>query len=81
VHEAFLQSGLSNFLEAIPLVAILVVALFRLDEIIACPKRVKAIKRPFCVCDENGRLLLPDPDGRSWGAAPKARYGTPPVPR
>jgi hypothetical protein len=47
--------------------------LFRLDEIIATSKRAKAVKRRVCGRDENGRLLLSDPDGRPWGSSPKAR--------
>ena len=73
VHDAFLQSGWLNFLVAVPFVGVLLVALFRLDEIIATPKRAKAIRRRICGRDLNGHLLLTDPDGRSWDASPKAR--------
>jgi hypothetical protein len=73
VHDVILQSGLENFLVAVPFLGLLMVALFRLDEIIATPKRVKAVKRRVCGRDENGHLLLSDPDGRPWDAPPKAR--------
>jgi hypothetical protein len=44
-----------------------------LDEIIVSPKRPRAVKRPASGCDENGHLLLSDPDGRPWGASSKTR--------
>jgi hypothetical protein len=71
MHDAVLQSGLANFLVAVPFVGLLMAALFRLDEIIATPKRARAVKRRVCGRDENGRLLLSDPDGRPWDAPPK----------
>ncbi len=73
MQDVILQSGLESFLVAIPFLGLLMVALFRLDEIIATPKRAKAVKRRVCGRDENGRLLLSDPDGRPWGASSKAR--------
>lgn len=73
VQETILQSGWENFLVAVPFVGLLLVALFRLDGIIASPKRARAGKRPFSCCDENGHLLLFDPDGRPWGASSKTR--------
>jgi len=54
-------------------VGILLVGLFRLDEIIASPQRKRAVKRPACGCDEDGHLLLSDPDGRPWSASNKTR--------
>ena len=73
MQDTILQSGWGNFLVAVPFVGILLVGLFRLDEIIAAPKRDRAVKRPACGCDENGRLLLSDPDGRPWSVSSKAR--------
>jgi hypothetical protein len=66
VQDIILQSGWGNLLVAVPFVGILLVGLFRLDEIIAASKRAKPVNRPACGCDENGRLLLSDPDGRPW---------------
>ncbi len=73
VHDAVLQSGLLNFLAGVPFVGVLMMALFRLDEIIAAPKRAGAVKRRICGRDENGHLFLSDPDGRSW--KPRQRPG------
>lgn len=71
--DPILQSGWETFLLAIPLVGLLLVTLFRLDEMIASPKRGKAVPRPACGCDENGRVLLSDPDGRPWPVPGKSR--------
>lgn len=73
MQDTVLQSGWETLLVAIPFVGILLVGLFRLDELIASPKRRKAAKRPASGCDRNGRLLLSDPDGRPWGASPKPK--------
>jgi hypothetical protein len=71
VQDAILQSGWENLLVAIPFVGLLLVGFFRLDEIIASPNRDRAARRPFCGCDEDGYLLLSDPDGRPWSASSK----------
>jgi hypothetical protein len=74
VQETILQSGWGTFLVAVPFVGILLAGLFRLDEIIATPKRARAGKRlPFTGCDENGHLVLSDPDGRASNASRKTR--------
>jgi hypothetical protein len=73
VEDVVLQSGWANLLVAVLFVGILLVGFFRLDEIIASPRRTRAVKRPFSGCDENGDLLLSDPDGRPWGASRKTR--------
>jgi hypothetical protein len=74
VQDIILQSGWENFLVAVPFVGILLVGLFRLDEIIASPERARPGKRlPFSGCDEGGHLVLSDPDGRPSGASSKTR--------
>ena len=73
MQDTVLQSGWQTFLVAIPSVGILLVGLFRLDELIASPKRRRAVKRPASGRDRNGRLLLSDPDGRPWGGAHKLK--------
>jgi hypothetical protein len=73
VQDAVLKSGWENLLVAAPFVGMLLLGLFRLDEIIASPRRARAVKRPASCRDENGRLLLSDPDGRPWGASRKTR--------
>ena len=73
MQNVILQSGLESILVAVPFLGILLVGLFRLDEIIAAPKRARAVRRPVTGCDKHGHLLLTDPDGRSWGDSPKAK--------
>ena len=69
MQDTILQSGWGNFLVAVPFVGLLLAGLFRLDEIIASPKRDRAVKRPASGCDQNGRLLLSDPDGRPFNVS------------
>ena len=71
MQDVILQSGWGNFLVAVPFVGILLMSLFRLDELIASPKRSRAVKRPASGCDEKGNLILSDPDGRPWGPRSK----------
>ena len=71
MQDAILQSGWENFLVAVSFVGLVVVAFFRLDEIIASPKRDGTVKRCFCGSDGDGHLVLSDPDGRPWSASTK----------
>ena len=73
MQGAILQPELETLLVAVPVVGIMLAVVFRLDAIIASPKRARAVKRPASGCDEKGSLLLSDPDGRPWGAARKSR--------
>lgn len=69
MQDTVLQSGWEILLVAVPSVGMLLVGLFRLDELIASPRRRRAVKRPASGCDQDGHLLLSDPDGRPWGDA------------
>jgi hypothetical protein len=73
VQDAILQSGWGNFLIAVLFAGILLMCLFRLDGIIASPRRGRAVNRPASGCDEDGRFLLSDPDGRPWSISSKTR--------
>jgi len=69
LQDIALQSGWETFLLAAPFVGMVLVGVFRLDEIATAPKR-KGDRRPrFASNDENGRLLLSDPDGRPWAGS------------
>lgn len=59
-----LQSGWETFLLAAPVVGLVIVAVFRLDEIATNPGRGQHPRLPGN--DENGRVLMSDPDGRPW---------------
>jgi hypothetical protein len=69
VHETVLKSGWETFLVAVPFVAILLAWLFRLDVIFATPKQAGSLRRPLSGTDEEGRIILSDPDGRPWSGA------------
>jgi hypothetical protein len=64
VQGIALQSGWETFLLAAPIVGMVLVGVFRLDEIATNHGRSR---RPWLPGnDENGRVLLRDPDGKPW---------------
>jgi hypothetical protein len=67
MHNADLSSALGTVIVAVPFLLVSFLAFFRLDEVIAAPKSKSKRARPFCGTDENGDLILSDPDGRLWG--------------
>jgi hypothetical protein len=66
MHDIALQSGWETFLLAAPFVGMILVGVFRLDEIAANHNRQRGRRPGLTGSDENGRLLLSDPDGRPW---------------
>jgi hypothetical protein len=72
VQDVILHSGLENIVVAICFAGILLVGMFRLDEIIAAPKRAKAVKRSVTGRDKNGQPVFSDPDGRPWDPSGKS---------
>jgi hypothetical protein len=71
VHETILLSSKDSLLVAIPFIGLLLVGYFRLDQIIASPKK-KGRRRPMSGMDESGEPIMSDPDGRPSGA-PRTR--------
>ncbi len=69
MHESVLQSGLETLLIAVPFVAVLFMAMFRLDAVIAAPKQAASLRRRPSGTDKHGRVLFSDPDGRPWPSA------------
>ena len=69
MHDIALQSGWETFLLAAPFVGMVLVGVFRLDEIAANPNHQRGRRPSLTGNDENGRLLLSDPDGRQWTEA------------
>jgi hypothetical protein len=67
MQEITLKSGWDTLLIGIPLIGMLVIAFFRLDEKLATTKVKLARERAACGEDENGEAILTDPDGRRWG--------------
>jgi hypothetical protein len=76
MHEVYLNSVSDTLLVAVPFVAVLALAIFRLDTFFARSKRSTDPanrRRPGCGMDENGGPLLVDPDGRPSGSFAKAK--------
>jgi hypothetical protein len=64
MHEVFLSTGRDSLLVGVPLILLLLIGLFRLDEVFAKPKRRLKRRRPAYSMDEDGEPVLSDPDGR-----------------
>ena len=64
-----IKSNLDAVVLALPMVAMLFLAYFRLDELIAAPKRRGPSRRQTTVLVD-GRLVGCDPDGRPWTRQP-----------
>ena len=64
MHDSVLNSGWQSVLVAIPFVFMMIVGVFRVDELFAAPKQSVRRQRPASGVDEDGRPLLCDPDGR-----------------
>lgn len=73
MQDAILQSGWEAVLVAVPFLAILLMGMFRLDELMATPRRRQASRRRVNGCDQEGNLLYCDPDGRPWEAEPRTK--------
>lgn len=69
MNDTLLSSGLDNILVALPFIGMLMVGFFRLDEILAAPRKRLANKplHPPCGVDLDGNPIVCDPDGRPWG--------------
>jgi hypothetical protein len=64
VQGIALQSGWETFLLAAPIVGMVLVGVFRLDEIATTQGRTRRPRLP--ANDENGQMLPIDPDGTPW---------------
>jgi hypothetical protein len=73
MHEFYLNSVSDTLLVAIPFVAVLALAIFRLDALFASSKASTELNqhRPGCGMDENGEPVLVDPDGQLSVNRPK----------
>ncbi|MGP8271470.1 MAG: hypothetical protein ACLQLH_15490 [Terracidiphilus sp.] len=56
-------AGSDEYLIGIPLIIVLFIALFRVDELISTPKKSLKRRRPSYQMDEDGVPVLSDPDG------------------
>jgi len=66
MYEMMLKWGWDTLLFAVPLLSMLLLGFFRLDEVVATPKRPAVHRRIECGQDEEGRAILTDPDRRRW---------------
>jgi hypothetical protein len=73
MDQNILISGRDTLLVAIPLVLMMFISVFRLDQIIAKPKVSLSRHRPACGVDEFGEPILCDPDGRQSGTRRRSR--------
>jgi|HubBroStandDraft_4_1064222.scaffolds.fasta_scaffold653018_1 hypothetical protein len=67
MEDHFLISGRDTLLIAIPFVLILMITMFRLDQLIAAPKAPLTGRQLACGVDQLGEPVLRDPDGRLSG--------------
>jgi hypothetical protein len=66
MHEVYLKSVSDTLLVAIPFIAIVAIAVFRLDALFVPskgPAGAAIRRRAGCGMDENGEPILVDPDG------------------
>jgi hypothetical protein len=66
VHESILHSNWDTLLIGIPFLFMLLVGVFRLDELMAAPKHRPRQARPASGVDREGNVILSDPDGKLW---------------
>ena len=69
MHEFYLSSTRDAVLVAVPFLAILALAIFRLDAFFTASKssaKPADRHRQGCGMDENGEPILVDPDGRPY---------------
>lgn len=64
MNETVLNPGWDTLAIAIPFLIFMAIGMFRLDELIAAPKRRNARPRTFCGPGQDGYPVLSDPDGR-----------------
>jgi hypothetical protein len=69
-----LQSNADALLVAVPMIGILVVSFFRLDELVGKSNKKQVVhRRKIAGLDDNGRQVCLDPDGTVQGARKSAR--------
>jgi hypothetical protein len=65
MYEEVVKSGWETYLLGIPLIALLLIGVFRLDELILKPKnKPRRQPPPPRGVDKDGREILSDPDGK-----------------
>ncbi len=67
-----LMSTIDSLLMAVPFVIMLLINIFRLDQIIAAPRMTLTSRQLRCGTDKFGEPIMRDPDGR-LSKAPRPR--------
>ncbi len=70
------HSMLEMLLLGFPILGMLFLAFFRLDELIAKPRRHAAAGHPLSHRDSNGQSICIEPDGRYLTSVPRTRGGS-----
>ncbi len=70
---SILHSNLDAFLVAIPMIGLLLVCYFRLDELVGKPKQTAERRRQIAGSDASGRPICIDPDGKRYTRSGQAR--------
>lgn len=73
MDQSILLSSNDTLLLAIPMLLMVFLSAFRLDQIIARPKGSQSRRRPARGVSASGELLLCDPDGRPSGPGRRNR--------
>jgi hypothetical protein len=79
MHEVYLKSVSDTLLVGVPFIAILALAIFRVDTLFASSKGASKqtnLHRPGCGMDENGSPVVVDPDGTLSAIRPKRSSGS-----
>jgi hypothetical protein len=63
-------SGWGVFALVLPLLGILLMAMFGIDEHVFTSRRHPRVRRSFCEVTGNGESFLSDPDGQPWQTPP-----------
>jgi hypothetical protein len=73
MFQAVFHSDWKAFLLAIPFSGLLFITVFRLDGLLAAPKRKALNRRAIYRQDEDGEPMFCDPDGRTWSRVNRRR--------
>jgi hypothetical protein len=67
MHQATFNAGWDTFIFGVPLIALLFIGYFRLDEVFTSSKNASVPQpRPIPTTVKDCSTMLTDPDGRPW---------------
>jgi hypothetical protein len=65
--DTAVHTNWDQVLIGIPFVMMMIIGIFRLDELVAVPHKKLRRARPASGMDSKGRPIVCDPDGTRWG--------------